>query len=206
MRFLTTVLLCSTAAFSFAASVIKQDIDDAAQMQTFYNPDRGFYTPQVIHFKDRRGIQALRQPFHPFARGHFRIFKQFPLGRFHELQPRNNPGPDRRFSGFISKISRPDSCPEFNRHREVFLRPVVCRQLEIPERLRNGTRAGMDFTARGAKTAPKASAVKRASPSSKNTGRTQAMAEKLSRLQTVTKRSTPSNFSPTKDSAPTQII
>ncbi len=51
MRFLTTAILCCATTFSFAASVIKQDIDDADQMQTFYNPDRGFYTPQVIHFK-----------------------------------------------------------------------------------------------------------------------------------------------------------
>lgn len=51
MRFLTTGILCCAATFSFAASMVKQDIDATDQMQTFYNPDRGFYTPQVIHFK-----------------------------------------------------------------------------------------------------------------------------------------------------------
>lgn len=35
----------------FAAEYKVQDLDYTDQVQTFYNPDRGFYTPQVIHFK-----------------------------------------------------------------------------------------------------------------------------------------------------------
>jgi len=35
----------------FAAEYKVQDLDYTDQVQTFYNPDRGFYTPQVVHFK-----------------------------------------------------------------------------------------------------------------------------------------------------------
>ncbi len=34
-----------------AAQMVKQNLDYTDHLQSFYNPDRGFYTPQVIHFK-----------------------------------------------------------------------------------------------------------------------------------------------------------
>lgn len=39
------------ASLLSAADFVEQEIDGADKMQSFYNPDRGFYTPQVIHFK-----------------------------------------------------------------------------------------------------------------------------------------------------------
>ena len=40
-----------TATSAFAASAVVQKLNYTDQLQSFYNPDRGFYTPQVIHFQ-----------------------------------------------------------------------------------------------------------------------------------------------------------
>ena len=39
------------ATLAYSAEMVKQDLDYTDHIQTFYNPDRGFYVPQVIHFK-----------------------------------------------------------------------------------------------------------------------------------------------------------
>ncbi len=41
----------ATATSAFAASAIVQKLNYTDQLQSFYNPDRGFYRPQLIHFK-----------------------------------------------------------------------------------------------------------------------------------------------------------
>ena len=42
---------CLTATSAFAANTVVQPLNYTDQLQSFYNPDRGFYTPQVVHFK-----------------------------------------------------------------------------------------------------------------------------------------------------------
>ena len=41
----------ATATSAFAASTVVQKLDYTDQLQSFYNPDRGFYSHQVINFK-----------------------------------------------------------------------------------------------------------------------------------------------------------
>lgn len=46
-----TVAALAAATSALAASAVLQPLDYTDQLQTFYNPDRGFYRPQVIHFR-----------------------------------------------------------------------------------------------------------------------------------------------------------
>lgn len=51
------VVSVAAATSSFAASAVVQKLDYTDQLQSFYNPDRGFYRPQLIHFKPE-GVNA----------------------------------------------------------------------------------------------------------------------------------------------------
>lgn len=51
MRYSVLILLCLFAEFLPAANMVKQDLDYTDKLGSFYNPDLGFYTPQVIHFR-----------------------------------------------------------------------------------------------------------------------------------------------------------
>ena len=44
--------IVAAASAAFAAGFVEQKLDYTDQLQTLNNPDRGFYTPQVIHFRD----------------------------------------------------------------------------------------------------------------------------------------------------------
>ena len=44
-------LACLAVTSAFAASTVVQQLDYTDQLQSFYNPDRGFYSHQVINFK-----------------------------------------------------------------------------------------------------------------------------------------------------------
>ena len=45
------ILFFFLISFAYSAELVKQNLDYTDHIQTFYNPDRGFYVPQVIHFK-----------------------------------------------------------------------------------------------------------------------------------------------------------
>lgn len=53
IRFFKSIffVLAFFCTIAFAAELKVQDLDYTDHVETFYNPDRGFYTPQVVHFK-----------------------------------------------------------------------------------------------------------------------------------------------------------
>ena len=51
-RFQKVLLALGALSISaFAASMVSQNLDYSDHLQSFYNPDIGFYTPQTMHLK-----------------------------------------------------------------------------------------------------------------------------------------------------------
>ena len=50
--------IVAVASAALAAGIVEQKLDYTDQLQSFYNPDRGFYTPQVVHFQSAKVTDA----------------------------------------------------------------------------------------------------------------------------------------------------
>lgn len=59
------MLVALTCPLLLAAGLVRQDLDYADAMQTIDNPDRGFYTPQVLHLKPE-GTVPIQKPYGKF--------------------------------------------------------------------------------------------------------------------------------------------